>query len=157
MTIAVIIQARMNSKRLPNKVLTPISGKPIIDYLIEQIKYKNPELPIIAATSKKADIDIVKHCERLNIDVFQGKLENVSSRFYNLMQSKSLKFCVRVCADSPLLDGSIISKLVKLINEKVDIVTNVNPRTFPKGQSVEVINCKTFISNYNKLNSKARL
>ena len=155
MTIAVIIQARMNSKRLPNKVLTPISGKPIIDYLIEQIKYKNPELPIIVATSKKkADIDIVKHCERLKIDVFQGKLENVSSRFYNLMQSKSLKFCVRVCADSPLLDGSIISKLVKLINEKVDIVTNVNPRTFPKGQSVEVINCKTFISNYNKLNSK---
>ena len=155
MTIAVIIQARMNSKRLPNKVLTPISGKPIIDYLIEQIKYKNPELPIIVATSKKkADIDIVKHCERLNIDVFQGKLENVSSRFYNLMQSKSLTFCVRVCADSPLLDGSIISRLVKLINQKVDIVTNVNPRTFPKGQSVEVINCKTFISNYNKLNSK---
>ena len=155
MTIALIIQARMNSKRLPNKVLMPINGKPIIDYLIEQIKHKNPELPIIVATSRmKADMDIVEHCQRLNIDVFQGSLENVSSRFFNLMNEKNLKFCVRVCADSPLLDGRIISNLTKLIDSKVDIVTNVHPRTFPKGLSVEIINCKTFISNYNKLNSK---
>ena len=61
---------------------------------------------------------------------------------------------MRVCADSPLLDGDLIKKAVSYADKNIDIITNVMPRSFPKGQSVEVVNCKTFLSHYHKLSSK---
>ena len=53
MNIATIIQARMNSTRFPNKVLKKINNKPLIEYLIDQVRFKNIDMPIIVATSVK--------------------------------------------------------------------------------------------------------
>ena len=155
MNIATIIQARMNSSRFPNKVMAQIQGKPLIEYLIEQVYYKNVDMPIIIATSNKnTDQEIVDYCLNNNLKFYQGSLSNVASRFYEIIKIYNLKFFVRVCADSPLLDGSLIKKAITYVKKDIDIITNLMPRTFPKGQSVEVINCKTFLSHYNKLSSE---
>ena len=37
--IITIIQARMNSKRLPGKVLLPILGKTVLQHIIERLNY----------------------------------------------------------------------------------------------------------------------
>jgi len=154
MKIASIIQARMNSSRFPNKVLAPIKGKPLIEYLIDQISYKNIALPIIIATSnKEIDQKIVDYCLEHNLNFYRGSLINVASRFYEIIKIYNLDFFVRVCADSPLLDGNLIKQAIACIDLDIDIITNIMPRTFPKGQSVEVVNCKTFLSTYDKLNS----
>ena len=154
MKIATIIQARMNSSRFPNKVLTQIKGKPLIEYLIDQISYKNIDMPIIIATSrKKTDQKIVDYCLERNLNFYRGNLINVASRFYEIIKIYNFDFFVRVCADSPLLDGDLIKEAIACIDLDIDIITNIMPRTFPKGQSVEVVNCKTFLSNYDKLNS----
>ena len=79
MSVAVIIQARMSSKRLPNQVLKSINGKPLLEYIIEQIQYKNNELPIIVATSKEdSDKKIVDYCNKNSILYHCGDLLNVS-------------------------------------------------------------------------------
>ena len=54
------------------------------------------------------------------------------------------KYFVRVSGDSPMIDPKLIDKAIKISKKTKghDIITNVFPRTFPKGQSVEVI--KTF-------------
>ena len=158
MKIATIIQARMNSSRLPNKVLAKIKGKPLIEYLIDQVSYKNLDMPIIIATSnKETDQEIVDYCLSHNLKFYKGSLSNVASRFYEIIKIYNLSFCVRVCADSPLLDGNLIKKAIAYVDKNIDIVTNVMPRTFPKGQSVEVINCNTFLAHYNNLRSKEDL
>ena len=155
MKIATIIQARMNSSRFPNKVLAKIKGKPLIEYLIDQISHKNLDMPIIIATSKKeSDQEIVDYCLSHNLKFYKGSLSNVASRFYEIIKIYNLSFCVRVCADSPLLDGNLIKKAIAFADKNIDIVTNVMPRTFPKGQSVEVINCNTFLAHYGNLSSK---
>jgi len=154
MNIATIIQARMSSSRLPNKVLKSINGKPVIEYLIENIQYQNSQIPIIVATSKKeTDRKIVNYCINHGIQYYEGDLLNVASRFYEIIKIYKLDYFVRVCADSPLLDGCIIKQLVNNIKDGTDIITNVMPRTFPKGQSVEVVRCKTFNSNFHKFKS----
>ena len=155
MNIATIIQARMNSSRFPNKVLKMINNKPLIEYLIDQIEFKNIDMPIIVATSvKKTDQEIVDYCINHNLEFYRGDLLNVASRFYKIIKIYNLDFFVRVCADSPLLDGNLIKKAVTFIEKDIDIITNVMPRSFPKGQSVEVVNCKTFLSHYDKLTSE---
>ena len=155
MKIATIIQARMNSSRFPNKVLIKIKEKPLLEYLIDQVSHKNIDMPIIIATSnKKTDQIIVDYCQRNNLKFHTGSLSNVASRFYEIIKIYNLNFFVRVCADSPLLDGNLIKKAIAYVDKNIDIVTNVMPRTFPKGQSVEVVNCKTFLTIYDKLSSE---
>ena len=48
-------------------------------------------------------------------------------------------------------------KSCKYVDKDIDIITNVKPRSFPKGQSVEVVNCKTFLSHYKKLSAEEDL
>ena len=38
MKIISIVQARMNSNRLPGKILMKVNNKPMIDYLINRLK-----------------------------------------------------------------------------------------------------------------------
>ena len=158
MNIATIIQARMSSSRFPKKVLKPINGKPVLEFLIDQISQKNCDMPIIVATSKNnSDQKIVDYCIKNKIKYYEGNLLNVASRFYNIVKIYNLDFFVRVCADSPLRDGNLIKKSLSYLNEKFDIITNIMPRTYPKGQSIEVVNCKTFLSTYYNLNSEEDL
>ena len=145
----------MNSSRFPNKVLKKINSKPLIEYLIDQVTFKNIDMPIIVATSvKKTDQEIVDYCMHKNLEYYRGDLVNVASRFYNIIKIYNLDFFVRVCADSPLLDGNLIKKAVAYADKNIDIITNIMPRSYPKGQSVEVVNCKTFLSYYEKLSDE---
>ena len=151
MNIAVIIQARMGSNRLPNKVLKKINDKPLLEYLIEQIQIKNDGLPIIIATSKnKSDRKIINYCIKNNIKYYLGSLNNVASRFFDISEINNLDYFIRICADSPLFDGNLIRNALELIDDELDLITNVFPRTFPKGQSVEIVKSKTFKNNFLK-------
>jgi spore coat polysaccharide biosynthesis protein SpsF len=48
---------------------------------------------------------------------------------------------VRISGDSPLMDGAVVAEAVALYRrEKPDVASNVVVRTFPRGQSVEVLN-----------------
>jgi spore coat polysaccharide biosynthesis protein SpsF (cytidylyltransferase family) len=58
---------------------------------------------------------------------------------------------VRVCGDSPMLDQKLIDQGVKLFNGEYDLVTNTLPRSYPVGQSVEVIRTSTFEKVYEKM------
>ena len=83
----------MNSSRFPNKVLKKINNKPLIEYLIDQIAFKNVDMPIIVATSnKKIDKKIVEYCINRNLKFYEGELLNVASRFYKLIEIYNLDF-----------------------------------------------------------------
>ena len=53
----VIIQARTSSKRFKNKVLYPIYGKPIIQYVIDRVKKSNCSKVIVSTSKKKMTIN----------------------------------------------------------------------------------------------------
>lgn len=153
-----IIQARASSRRLPNKVITKILGETVLERVIRSVKRSKKIKKIIVATSKdKSDDRIIKICKRLNISYFRGSLENVAKRYGDLVKMIKCKSFIRISADSPLLDYKLINRCItKFFNGKYDFVTNIYPRSFPKGQSVEVINAKMFIRelkniiNFNK-------
>ena len=51
-SLAIIIYARMNSKRLPNKVLMEVNSKVLLKLIIDRINiYNKNKYPIIVATS----------------------------------------------------------------------------------------------------------
>ncbi len=151
-----VIQARYSSKRLFGKVLRKISGTTVLERVINQVKKSRKISKIIIATSKhKTDKKIINFCNKNKINFISGPLNNVFKRFYSIIIREKCKSFVRISADSPLLDYSLIDKAVTIFNNhRYDIVTNVFPRTFPKGFSVEVIKSKIILDFLRKIKKK---
>ena len=56
MKIIAIVQARMNSTRLPGKVMLDINGQPVIEILLKRLmKSKTLDDVIVATTSNPSD------------------------------------------------------------------------------------------------------
>ncbi len=153
----VIIQARSNSKRFKNKVLYKIYNKPIIWHVISKIKKsKNVKKIIVATSDKKTDDKLIKYLKSIKIDYFRGSLNNVAKRLCDAAEKNKANFFMRISADSPMIDTAIIDKALKIFNsqkKKYDIITNVFPRSYPKGQSVEIIKTsklRNFLNKFNK-------
>lgn len=145
----VIIQARTSSKRFKNKVLFKIYGKPLILHVVDKIN-KSGKLKIIISTSKKKEDDsLVKLLFKNKIKYFRGSLNNVAKRLYETAIFEKQKFFIRISADSPLIDHQIINKIINIYmkNKNYDLITNIFPKTFPSGQSVEIIKTKTLGKN----------
>jgi len=139
--IGALIQARMSSRRLPGKVLAEINGKPLLQYVIESLGQSvSLEHVIVTTSTDLSDESIVSFCEQHQLDCFRGSLDNVVDRFLNACRMYGLHSFVRINADSPLIDHEIIDQALRIYESgNEDLVTNVFPRSYPIGQSVEVI------------------
>ena len=151
----ILIQARLNSTRLPGKVLTPIAGKPILKWIINRLNSsKNDHDLVIVTSNQDSDNQISKFAKDEKILCYRGSLNNVIERFLNACKMYEIDYFIRICGDSPLIDPALIDRAIS-ISHKIDfdIITNTKKRTFPKGQSVELIKVealkKLFKENLN--------
>ena len=105
METAIILQARLGSKRLPGKVLKKINGKTILEYTIERLKktYLSKNI-IVATTERDEDRKIIKVAKKMNCYTFRGSTNNVLKRYYEAASYYKIKNIVRVCCDSMLID-----------------------------------------------------
>ena len=144
MTIGCIIQARMGSTRLPGKVLLDVTkGKPVLYYVINQLKHcKSIEKIIVATTTLQEDDKIVQFCIDNKVSYFRGDSKNVLERHYRCAEKFSLSKIIRMPSDKPLLDPEVVDKVVEIFNTNhYDYVTNwsISAPTFPSGTEVEVV------------------
>lgn len=141
-----VIQARMDSTRLPGKVLLPILNKPVLAHIYERLKFATKIDEICISTSTKpSDDSIINFAENTGIKFFRGSDENLISRHLNAAKHFGADAIVRITADNPLIDPKIIDQLVDLFekNPSIDFVNNNKVRTFPVGLDAEVIPIKT--------------
>ena len=138
--LIVTIEARMNSSRLPGKVMMEVSKKPLLTYLIENLKTIN-ELDdiVVATTTSQIDDKICDHLEKYNISFFRGDEFDVLGR----VTKASIKFeadgVVQLTADNPLIDPKIIKKGIKFFLESdFDCVSNTFTRSYPSGMDVSI-------------------
>ena len=100
---------------------------------------------IIATTTEKIDDKIEELSKKLDFFCVRGSEEDVLSRFNLASEKSNADIIVRLCGDSPLLDGEIIDKsVVTFLENKFDYVNNLLPlpKTYPDGLSVEVFSSK---------------
>ncbi len=138
--IGIIIQARMNSSRLPGKVLMKLDELTVLDYVINQIKSTTRYDKIIIATTNYSDDDkIIDHLTNNDVEIFRGESENVLDRYYQCAKKFGIDTIVRVTSDCPLIEPEILDEgITRFENEKVDYMSNNKPRTFPYGMDFEI-------------------
>ena len=145
----VIIQARTSSRRFKNKILYSFYGKKLIQHVFEKIRKCRKVKIIVSTSTNKEDDKLVKFLIDKKIKYFRGSLNNVAKRLYDTAISEKQSFFLRISGDSPLIDFRLINKSVNIFekNKNFDLITNIFPRTFPSGQSVEIIKTKTLGKN----------
>lgn len=154
--IACIIQARSNSKRLPNKILKKISGKTVLEILISRLKKsKKIDKIIIATTNKKNDDIIIKIAQKNQVDYYRGNESNVLKRYYDCANKFNLDNILRITSDCPLSDKKLIDKMIGIyLTSKVDYISNTIKRTFPDGLDVEIFNFRALHQAFKYAKSK---
>ena len=154
MNVIAIIQARMNSSRLPGKVLLRLAEKPMLQNIIERASRSTKIDKVIVATSdQETDNPIEQLCNLHDYKCFRGDLENVLKRFYECAMEYKAQVIVRLTADNALIDPIIIDEAVEIfLREQVDYL--YYKASLPLGMCVEVIGFEALEKAYKKATDK---
>ena len=138
--IHAIIQARVGSTRLPNKVFAIIEGRPLLQHIVDRLRYSKLLDDIIIATTANAPDDPIEDWSVTNnVKCFRGDEEDVLARYYYAAERFKSKTIVRITADDPFKDPAIMDSVIALYNKgNVDFACNNNPPSFPEGLDIEV-------------------
>jgi spore coat polysaccharide biosynthesis protein SpsF len=152
MNIVAILQARVSSTRLPNKVLKTLLGKPMLQRQIERIKRSTYLNDIVVATSIEPEDDaIFELCNNLKVKCFRGSLDNVLDRYYQAAKTYNADHIVRLTGDCPLIDSQVIDQVIAMhLMHHTDYCCNCNPPTFPDGLDIEIFNRQALNLSWEK-------
>lgn len=148
MKIVAIIQARMNSSRLPNKVLLKINQKTILELVYERLSMAKLVDNIIIATSISKDDDkIVEFAQKSGINFYRGSHDDVLDRYYKAALEYKADLIVRVTADCPLISPDVVDKVIIRYKESnadyaLALSRENNPLAYPRGTNVEIFSFK---------------
>ena len=138
---ALIVFARLDSRRLPGKALADLCGRPMLGRVLDRLRRVAGRPRIVVATSDRSSDDpIVGFTRNENVAVFRGSAEDVAGRALACAEMFGLEAFVRISGDSPFIDPILTSEMIATHNQKeTDLTTNIFPRTYPAGTSVEII------------------
>ena len=107
----IVIPARLDSSRLPKKVLLDLNGKTVLQRVYEQcLKVKNVDEVYIATDS----LEIKKVCETFtdNIIITKSTHQSGTDRIGEAISSIDCDIVINVQGDEPFIEPSLIEALV---------------------------------------------
>lgn len=142
MTVLAILQARVTSTRLPNKVLAPILGQPMLARQIERLRRATTLDKLVVATSDDASDDpLAAMCAAIGVPCHRGSLNDVLARFQGAASAFGpADHIVRLTGDCPLADPAVIDAVVlHHLSSGADYTANAIQPSWPDGLDVEVV------------------
>lgn len=147
MTFGAIVAARLDSERLPGKVLKETGGHPLLWYIVSRCRRVEAleGNVVVATTSRNTDNPIAEYCTGRGWPIFRGSFEDVAGRLLECAEQHRFDWFFRVNGDTPFVDPGLLTQACGLANlTEYELVTNLCPRSFPYGVSVELVKTPTF-------------
>lgn len=140
MKIIAVTQARTGSTRLPGKILKKINGKTLLQIHLERLKQSSLITNIVVATTINPEDEVIGDlAQSWGLASYKGSESDVLDRFYQAVKNEKPNWVVRVTSDCPLLDASLVDKVIACVIENdADYGSNGFLEHFPDGQDVEV-------------------
>jgi spore coat polysaccharide biosynthesis protein SpsF len=149
--VVATIEARTTSSRLPGKVLREISGKPMLQHVIERAqRIRGVDRVVVATTTNATDDPIVALADRLGALSFRGSEDDVLQRLADALVAHDAGLMVKVTGDMPLLDPELVEAEIEFFRRgNYDYVSEIGmknsstwqaPQTFPLGFGAEIVN-----------------
>ena len=140
MKVVAVVQARMGSTRLPNKVMKLLAGRPLIEVLLARLS-KSQEIDqiVLATSTDEKNQPLIDCVSSLGYQVVAGSESDVLGRYLLAARETNADTIVRITGDCPLVDFNLVDQVIRAYNESgVDYCCNTSPPTYPDGLDVEV-------------------
>ncbi len=146
----VLIQARMGSSRLPNKVLKDICGKPDLQWVIERVRRSKKADEVMVITSiEKENLPLIRLCTELGVRVFVGSENDVLDRYYQAAKLIRPHKIVRITADCPMFDWRYLDNALEVFEEDTDYLW-MGENAFPDGLDLEIFRLESLEKAWNE-------
>jgi len=124
MNLYALITARCSSERFPNKVISILGGRP----MLEQIIIKSKELKnidgIVLSTSILGADDVIQRIAKANdIDCYRGSNDELANRHIETWDTFGLTHAIYLSGDSPFFDLEIAQRLIDRMREESEYWT----------------------------------
>jgi spore coat polysaccharide biosynthesis protein SpsF len=153
MSVAIIVQARMGSTRLPGKNLLPMGGQPTLAVLLQRLARCERANAITVATTRETRDDALVEVAQRFCPVYRGPEADVLRRYFGctleivdgdgkVHARPKWNVIVRITADCPLTDPAMVDAMIAEFTRRksLDYLGNGHPeRTVPRGFDVEVL------------------
>lgn len=119
--VGIFITARLKSTRFPKKVIKPILGKPMVEWMIDKLKQANIDLIVMMTSTNPQDDPLVEIAKKNKIEYFRGSEEDVLVRLRDCARKFKVDLVINATADNPFTESIFIKKLVeKYFDNKFD-------------------------------------
>lgn len=144
--VVAIIQARMQSTRLPGKALLPMAGKPALWWMINRaLLAKLVDYVVVATTNNPENESIMNFADQnhkgLYAYAYNGEEDDVIGRVISCAKYYAADIIVDITGDCPMVDPRHIDYLVEILidNSKLDYTSNdIVNRSWPDGLDIQV-------------------
>jgi spore coat polysaccharide biosynthesis protein SpsF (cytidylyltransferase family) len=139
MVVAVIVQARMASTRLPGKVLKPIRNGTVLHEVLRRCR-AIPGVDIVCCAIPEGDRNdpVAREAESCGAAVHRGHETNVLDRYTRAARALEADIVLRVTSDCPLIDPGLCGEVLTALRATgADYACNNMPPSFPHGLDCE--------------------
>ncbi|QGQ21120.1 NTP transferase domain-containing protein [Cellulomonas sp. JZ18] len=136
------MQARAGSTRFPGKVLVRLGERPVLAWVVRAALAASGVDEVVVATSDTAADDAVAAlAEELGVRAVRGPELDVVERFAIAAEVTRADAVVRLTADCPLLDPTLVQAVVGAwrADPSLEYVASTLVRTLPRGLDVELL------------------
>lgn len=113
MKIAVGLQARTQSSRLPGKALAGIGDKALIDWCFDaMLDLPSEWCKHLLTTNLEVDTVLAEKAERRGFQVIRGDEADVLSRYQQLVDQVQPEYVLRLTADNPFVVPEVLAEMV---------------------------------------------
>ena len=139
-----VVQARLGSTRLPGKVLMPFGNMTVLGSVLSRCKQiRGVDQVVCAIPDEPRSEKIEEEALKFGIVSYRGPEDDVLTRYYLAATATDADAVMRITADCPLIDPNVCWQVLKkFYRDRTPYISNVLPRTYPRGLDCEVFSFK---------------
>jgi len=139
MSIAVIVQARWGSSRLPGKIMRPLGGVSALRRVLDRCaRIPGVDVVVCAVPDSENSDPVAAEATRAGAVVVRGAEQDVLARYAKAASYVGAETVIRVTSDCPFIDPAICGKVLTLLEETgSDYACNGMPASWPRGLDCE--------------------
>lgn len=144
-----VVQARLTSSRLPNKVLMTLGGSNLsmLEHVYQRLnKSRHIDNVVFAIPDSAMNNPLAEFMDKKNMLYTRGSENNVLDRFFQCAKQYKPKVVVRATCDNPFVDWILGDKLIENLGDN----DYVGCKDTPLGTSLEVFTMSSLEEAHNK-------
>jgi len=139
---AIVLQARMDSSRLPGKSLLPLGGKPLIYRVMEALLNVPADLRILACPEDSV-LEFAPLAAKAGFELFAGPKDDVLARYCLAIKKFNIQRLIRATGDNPFV---FADAAIALNNEALALGADYAGYSgLPLGAGVEVVSASALL------------